>query len=71
MPEINLEELDRVETTLNYLEYTGERPAYYLYEPVPGPTPKRPERDKQPVPVFDARAIMHTLSLDENVFAVL
>lgn len=71
MPEVNLNELDRVHTTLNYLDYTGERPAYYLYEPTPGPAPKRPGRDKQAVSVFDVRSITDTLSLDENGFAVV
>ena len=71
MPEINITELDRVETTLNYHLYTGERPAYYLYDPTPGPAPERPQRDKQPVSVFDVRDIMDALSLDENGFAVL
>ena len=71
MANVDLTELDRVETTLNYLDYTGERPAYYLYDPIPGPVPNRPERDKQPLSVFDVRAIMDTLSLDENGFAVV
>lgn len=68
---MDLDQLDRVETTLNYIEYTGQRPAYYLYDPEPGPTPARPERDKQAVSVFDVRRVKDTLSLDENGFAVL
>jgi len=71
LSEIDFTELPRVETMINYLEYTGERPAYYLYEPKTDPAPKRPERNKKQVSVFDARNIMSALSLDENGFAII
>ena len=71
LQKIDFTELDRVETTINYLEYEDKRPAYYLYEPKVGSPPKRPRRDKQQVPIFDARNIMKMMSLDDNGFAIL
>ncbi|MCZ6892817.1 MAG: CmcJ/NvfI family oxidoreductase [Gammaproteobacteria bacterium] len=71
MPEVDVAALDHVETTLNYLDYTGERPAYYLYETEQGQVPPRPGADRQTVSVFDLRAIMDTVSLDENGFAAV
>ena len=71
MPDVDVAVLDHVETTLNYLDYTGERPAYYLYETEQGHVPLRPGADRQAVSVFDLRAIMDTVSLDENGFAAV
>ena len=71
MPDVDVAALDHVETTLNYLDYTGDRPAYYLYETEQGHVPPRPGADRQAVSVFDLRAIMDTVSLDENGFAAV
>ncbi len=71
MAEVDAAALDHIETTLNYLDYTGERPAYYLYETEQGHVPPRPGADRQTVTVFDLRAIMDTVSLDENGFAAV
>lgn len=63
--------LDHVETSLNYLSDSSEKPVTYLYEPPPG-TPARSGRTaRQPVTVFDGRAILGDLSLDRQGFVLV
>ena len=71
MQQINVAELDCVEAILNYLEYSGERPAYYLYEPTPGLTPERPPADRRSTQFYDIRSVMDRLTLDRNGVAVV
>ena len=48
MPQIDDQQLQRVNSRMNYIASTGERPAYYLYEPRPGYTPPPPAAPESP-----------------------
>ncbi len=69
MPQLDTGHLSTVESVMNYLDFTGERPAYWLYETEPGYTPPPPGTDKHSVPIHDLRTRMDEVSLDENGFA--
>ena len=59
-----------IESTLNYVADTGERPYFYLYEP-PAGTPARNTRgDRHTVAIHDARDLVPGPSLDEEGFAL-
>ena len=68
MPQIDDQGLHRVESMMNYIEYTGARPAYYLYEPEPGYTPPPPAAEKHPVSFINLREQMDIANLDDNGF---
>src|SRR5271163_928561 len=60
---------DHVEGLLNYLEYAGERPVVYLYEP-PAGVPARSGRSvMHAMPVYDGRQVADRLTLDSQGFA--
>jgi hypothetical protein len=60
---------DQVEGLLNYLEFTGERPVTYLYEPPEG-VPMRSGRNvKHMMAVHDGRKVASQLTLDNQGFA--
>ncbi len=60
-----------VESTMNYIKDTGERPANYLYETEPGYTPPPPAAEKRRVTFIDARPAMADFTLDANGFTFL
>jgi hypothetical protein len=69
MPQIDDQQLQRVNSRMNYIASTGERPAYYLYEPRPGYTPPPPAVQRHDVAFMDVRSQMDNLTLDGNGFA--
>lgn len=71
MPQIDVSRLQHVEAVLNYLDYQGQRPAYYLYEPVSGQTAPQPGADKQSLRIYDVRGAAQAPNLDDNGFAVV
>jgi hypothetical protein len=63
-------ELDHVETSLSYLSDSSDKPVTYLYEPPPGVSARSGRTTRQPVTVFDGRAIHGELSLDKQGFVL-
>ena len=68
MPRIDVDALESVTATMNYLADPARRPAYYLYETRPGFTPPPPQMEKCDVPIHDVREHMAELTLDDNGF---
>jgi len=62
--------LDHVETSLSYLSDSSEKPVAYLYEPPPGMPARSGRTTRQPVTIFDGRAIHGELSLDKQGFVL-
>ncbi len=63
--------LNQIETTVNYLDYTGERPVNYLYEP-PAGVPARSGRNvKHTMRIYDGRRVSDRLTLDREGFALV
>jgi hypothetical protein len=62
---------DHVEGFLNYLEYEGERPVVYLYEPPPGVPARSGRSVKHTMPVYDGRQVADRLTLDSQGFAFI
>ena len=71
MGSLSIAGLPSVEAQLNYLDYDGERPAYYLYEPVAGQGMSQPRPEKHAVRIYDVRRAASPPSLDDNGFAVV
>ena len=63
--------LAHVETTLNYLSDSSEKPVTYLYEPPPGTPPRTGRTTRQPVTIYDARPLLDALSLDKQGIALV
>jgi hypothetical protein len=63
--------IGHVEGLLNYLEYTGERPVTYLYEPPPGVPVRSAPSVKHRLPIYNGREVAHQLTLDGAGFAFL
>ncbi|MEM7541814.1 MAG: CmcJ/NvfI family oxidoreductase [Pseudomonadota bacterium] len=68
---INFSQCECVESTLNYSFADGERPAFYLYEPVAGKPAPLPPMDRRTVEIFDVRNDMESLTLDKNGLCVV
>ncbi len=62
---------DHVEGLLNYLEFTGERPVIYLYEPPPGVPIRSGNSVKHTMRVYDGRQVADRLTLDSQGFAFM
>ncbi|HZP45772.1 MAG TPA: CmcJ/NvfI family oxidoreductase [Candidatus Binataceae bacterium] len=62
---------DHIEGIINYLEYTGQRPVNYLYEPPPGVPMRSGAVIKHRLPVYNGRPIADRLTLDTAGFALL
>jgi hypothetical protein len=62
---------NHVEVLLNYLEYTGERPAIYLYEPTRGVPIRSRNTVKRTIRVYDGRQVADHLTLDKQGFAFM
>jgi hypothetical protein len=60
---------DHVEGLLNYLEFTGERPVNYLYEPAAGVPMRSGRNEKHVMAVYDGRKVADQLTLDNQGFA--
>ncbi len=63
-----VKDLKHVETTLNYLVYTGEKPVNYAYTPPPGIPQQSGRYDQHTMPIYNGRDILGQLSLDEQGF---
>jgi len=63
------ERLDHVDGLLNYLEYTGERPVTYLYEPASGVPMRTAGNIKYTMAVLNGRLVADQLTLDNQGFA--
>jgi len=61
--------LDHVEGLLNYLEFTGERPVTYLYEPPEGVPVRSGRTVKHTMHVYNGRKVAEGLTLDGQGFA--
>jgi len=60
---------DHIDGLINYLEYTGERPVTYLYDP-PAGVPLRSGRNvKHTLRVYNGREVADRLTLDAQGFA--
>src|SRR5215469_2436015 len=62
---------DHVDGLVNYLEYTGERPVIYLYEPPPGVPIRSGNSVKHTIRVYDGRQVADRLTLDSQGFAFM
>lgn len=62
--------LEHVTSILNYIDYTGERPAYYIYDPKSTKVGIPPRTTEHTVSIYDVRDILDGLSLDVHGFAV-
>jgi hypothetical protein len=63
--------LNQIEATVNYLDYTGERPVNYIYEP-PAGVPARSGRNvKHTMRIYDGRGVSDRLTLDREGFALV
>jgi hypothetical protein len=60
---------DHIEGVLSYLEYTGERPVTYLYEPPPGVPVRSGNSAKHTMRVYNGRPVAGQLTLDRQGFA--
>jgi hypothetical protein len=63
-----VEGLKHVETSLNYLVDTGEKPVNYAYPPPPGIPQQSGRYDQHPVPIHNGRDILDQFSLDNQGF---
>jgi len=66
-----VENLPAVEAILNYLVPTTERPRTYTYEPPAGTPQTTAVSTAQKIPIRDARAIAHQITLDQQGFALV
>jgi hypothetical protein len=69
MEQNTAERLDHVDGLLNYLEYTGERPVTYLYEPASGVPMRTAGNVKYTMAVLNGRLVADQLTLDNQGFA--
>jgi hypothetical protein len=60
-----------IEGSINYLEYTGDRPVTYLYEPPPGVPVRSGRNNKQTIQVHNGRLVADRLTLDGQGFAFM
>lgn len=66
-----VDNLPAVEAILNYLVPTTERPRTYTYEPPAGTPQTTAVSTAQKIPIRDARAIAHQITLDQQGFALV
>ena len=66
-----VDNLRAVEAILNYLVPTTERPRTYTYEPPAGTPQTTAVSTAQKIPIRDARAIAHQITLDQQGFALV
>src|SRR6516164_5209724 len=67
MEQNTVENATSVEGLINYLEFTGERPANYMYEPPAGVPARSGRSNKHTMRVYDGRGAH--LTLDGQGFA--
>ena len=67
----NIESLPFVTAELNYLAPTEGKPRTYAYDPPPGEPKSTALPEPHKVPIFDARLIANSLSLDREGFALV
>jgi len=65
-----VDQLPYVTAKLNYLAPTAYKPVSYAYEPPPGVPRFNATREAHEVPIYDARPIRQTLSLDFEGFVL-
>ena len=66
-----VDNLPAVEAILNYLVPTTERPRTYTYEPPAGTPQTTAVSTAHKIPIRDARAIAHEVTLDQQGFALV
>ena len=69
--ETKIESLPFVTAELNYLAPTAGRPRTYAFDPPPGEPRTTALPDPRQVPIFDARLIAGSISLDREGFALV
>src|SRR6202012_1597142 len=67
----NIESLPFVTAELNYLAPTSGKPRTYAFDPPPGEPKSTALPESHQVPIFDARLIAGSLSLDREGFALV
>jgi hypothetical protein len=67
----NIEALPFVTAELNYLAPASSKPRTYAYDPPPGEPKSTALPEPHQVPIFDARLIAGSLSLDREGFALV
>ena len=68
MAAIQIEALESVNSVLNYTEISDHRPAFYLYKPDSDELQTPRVADKRTVPIYDVRAQMDNVTLDDHGF---
>jgi hypothetical protein len=63
--------LNKIEAPVNYLDYTGERPVNYLYEPPAGVPVRSGKNVKHTMRIYDGRGVSDRLTLDREGFALV
>jgi hypothetical protein len=71
LQETRIESLPFVTAELNYLAPTRGKPRTYAYDPPPGEPKSTALPEPHKVPIFDARLIANSLSLDRDGFALV
>src|SRR5690348_15150725 len=63
--------LPYVEADLHYLAPMTERPRNYTFDPPPGIPRSNTKHEAHRVPIYDARPVVHGVSLDREGFAIV
>ena len=71
MAQIPIENLESVESVINYTEDSDYRPAFYIDRPVSGIETSARVSEKHTVPIYDIRTQMDNASLDGNGFCFI
>lgn len=71
LQEPKIESLPFVTAELNYLVPTADKPRTYTFDPPPGEPKSTALPEPHAVPIFDARPIARSLSLDREGFALV
>jgi hypothetical protein len=68
MSQIQIDKLESVEAVMNYTEATSARPSFFIYKTEPGEDKGTRVTAKHTIPIYDVRAQMDEVSLDDNGF---
>ena len=66
-----MQTLRHVDAAVQYLARDSEKPTTYMYRPPEGVAPRTGTYQSHTMPIYDARAIMDRLSLDQQGFALV
>src|SRR3954452_17271347 len=71
LQQAKIESLPFVIAELNYLAPTAQKPRTYAFDPPPGEPKSTALPESHRLPIFDARAIADSISLDREGFALV